>query len=208
MTRTKWLTFQFSIEPKVLGDILKAIDPTLVVINRRVPLRYQGTPIAQYLADYSRYVDAIFDSPETVEKASIETIIGLATNVDWESSSVRLDSRYKSMELDGPVVCLSPMALHFDKKTGQLCTYIRSNLYFGLQLTVNHDLTQNSKVQAAQLPALTLFDTFKLHVEKVTSPCLIRSKSRDHRTRIRISDHMRERMRTHPGLRAAHLIQL
>lgn len=205
MARSQWLTFQFSIEPKLLRDILVNIDPVLVIINARVPARYQGTSKTQYIAAYTRYMDAIFESPEAADKASTATIIGMAMNVNWESSSVRLDSRYKLMELDEPAICLSPMALHFDRHSGQLCTNILSNLYFGMKMTFWQDFSQDSAVRAAQLPALELFNTLKLQIEKVTSPCRIRSRSRDHRTRIRISDKIRERMPSHPGLLATKL---
>jgi hypothetical protein len=205
-----WLKFLFLVDPTVLREVLIATKPVLVVTNARVPAEYVATPVDEYIAAYTRYLDAMLESTESAQKAAMATYMGLAASLDRFSPMSCPDARYKLMHTDEPVVTLRPLNLHFDSRRGQLCTNVMSNLYFGVELSfprvISLDRDKHEVLyETERFPTHGIFEGVKSGIQKVTKPCKIRSPSREHRTPIRISEGMGERMKRHPGLLAAGL---
>jgi hypothetical protein len=205
-----WLKFLFVVDPDVLRDVLIATKPVLVITNSRVPAEYEATSLSEYTAAYTRYLEAMLESTEAAQKAAMATYIGLAASLDRFSPTPCPDTRYKLMNCDEPVVNLGPLTLYFDARRGQLCTNVMSNLYFAVELSFprvisfdrdNHEVLYDTR----RFPTYGIFDGVKSRIQKVTKPCKIRSPSREHRTPIRITEAMHERMKRHPGLIAAGL---
>ncbi len=198
-----WLTFLFLVEPEILRDVL-------VVNSSRVPVEYESTPMTGLLEAYARYLDAMLESSDAAERASMEIRIGLAASVDKFSPRLCPDKNYKVMNTEEPVVNFGPTTLYYDTWRGQLCTNVMSKLYFGAELTFSRVISLDRDkheflYDTAELPTFGIFQSVKSQLQKVTRPCKIRSPSREHRTSIRITDGMRERMRNHPGLKEAKL---
>ena len=205
-----WLRFLFVVDPDVLREVLIATKAVLVIMNSRVPADYEATPLNEYVAAYSRYLEATLESAEAAQKASGGTYMGLAASLDKFSPTPCPDARYKLMSCDEPVVNLSPLTLYFDARRGQLCTNVMSNIYFGLDLSFprvfslgrdKHEILYETE----QLATHDIFEGVKSRIQKLTQPCKIRSPSREHRTPIRIAEAMRQRLKAHPGLKAASL---
>jgi hypothetical protein len=198
-----WLKFRFVVDRDVLREVLIATKPILVITNSRVPAEYEATPLDEYIAAYSRYLEAMLESAEAVQKAAMATYMGLAGSLDRFSPLPCPDSRYKLMDCDEPVVNLAPLTLYFDARRGQLWTNVTSNLYFGVELSFPRVISlERDKdevlYKTAQFPTYAIFERVKSRIQKVTKPCKIRSSSREHRTPIRITEAMRERMQRHP----------
>jgi hypothetical protein len=206
--RRGWLKFSFLVGPEILRNLLTATKPVLVITNGRVLADYNGTSVAEYIQNYSRYLEAILTSPESARRAAMETCMGLAGSLDRFSPEPCADSVYKVMQSDEPVVNLSPQML--DYHGGHLRTNVLSELYFGLELSfprrVSLDRDRHEVLyDSAGFQTRAIFEDVKSRIQKITTPCKIRSPSRVHRTSIRITKEMQERMRQHPGLKAAHL---
>jgi hypothetical protein len=112
------------------------------------------------------------------------------------------------MDSQEPVVNLRPEILHYDRK--QLCMNVISNLYFGAELSFPRVISLDRDkhevfYDTADYRTYGIYHDIKSRIEKVTVPCKIRSPSREHRTPIRITQEMQERMQRHPGLKAADL---
>lgn len=205
-----WLKFLFLVDREVLHEVLIATKPVLVITNSRVPAEYESTRLDEYMTVYSRYLEAMVKSAEAAENAAMGTRIGLAASLDRFSSTPCPDSRYKLMNCDEPVVTLSPLTLYFDARRGQLYTNVMSNLYFGVELSfprvISLDRDKHEVLyETRQFPTYGIFEDAKSRIQKVTKPCKIRSPSREHRTPIRITEAMHERVKRHPGLIAAGL---
>lgn len=205
-----WLKFLFVVDPDVLREVLIATKPVLVITNSRVPADYKSTPLEEYIAAYSRYLEAMVESVEAVQKAAMGTHMGLAVSIDRFSPTPCPDVRYKVMNCDEPVVNLAPLTLYFDARRGQLCTNVVSNLYFGIELSFPKVFSldrdkHETLYEAEQLPTHAIFESVKSRIQNLTQPCKIRSPSREHRTPIRITEGMRECMKDHPGLLASGL---
>jgi len=205
-----WLKFLFLVDPDLLREVLIATKPVLVITNSRVPTDYKATPLNEYLAAYSRYLEATLESAEAAQKAAMATYMGLAASLDRFSPTPCPDSRYKLMNCDEPVVNLSPLTLHFDARRGQLCTNVMSNLYFGVELSfprvISLDRDKHEVLyETRQFPTHGIFEGVKSRIQKATKPCKIQSPSREHRTPIRITESIHERMKRHPGLITAGL---
>lgn len=205
-----WLKFLFIVEPAVLREVLIATSPVLVITNSRVPADYEATPLDEYLAAYSCYLDAMLESPEAARMAAMAIYMGLAASLDRFSPTPCPDTRYKLMNSDEPVVNLRPLTLHFDARSGQLCTNVMSDLYFGVELSfprlISLDRDKHEVLyETGPFPTYDIFEEVRSRIQNVTRPCKIRSPSREHRTPIRITDVMRGRLKRHPGLIAAGL---
>jgi hypothetical protein len=205
-----WLTFLFLVETEVLRDVLAAVNPVLVVTNGRVPADYQSTSMTEYLEAYARYLNAMLESPEAASRASTAIYVGLAASLDKFSSQLCPDTKYKLMDTQEPVVNLGPETLHYDARRGQLCTNVMSKLYFGAELSfprvISLDRDRHEVLHdTTEFPTFGIFLSMKSRLQRVTRPCRIRSPSREHRTPIRITDEMRQRMKQHPGLKEANL---
>lgn len=205
-----WLKFLFVVEPEVLRDALTITKAVLVVTNSRVPAEYESTPLDEYAETYTRYLEATLESGEAAQKAAMATHMGLAASLNRFSPKPCPDSRYRVMNSDEPVVNLSPLTLHFDAQRGQLCTNVMSNIYFGVEMSFprvislgrdKHEILYETR----RFPTYDIFKSAKSHIQKLTKPCKIRSPSRLHRTKIRITEAMHERMKCHPGLKAVGL---
>jgi hypothetical protein len=205
-----WLKFLFVVDADVLREVLIATKAVLVITNSRIPADYEETPLDEYIAAFSRYLEATLESAEAAQKAGMATCIGMAASLDRFSPRPCPDSRYKLMNCDEPVVNLTPLTLYFDARRGQLCTNVMSNLYFGAEMSFprvfsldreRHEVLHETR----QVPTYGIFEGVKSRIQKVTKPCKIRSPSREHRTQIRITEPMHERMKRHPGLIGAGL---
>ncbi len=205
-----WLKYLFVVDPDVLHEVLIETKPILVITNSRVAADYQATPLDEYIAAYSRYLEAMLESAEAAQKAAMATYMGLAASLDRFSPKPCPDSRFKLMNSDEPVVNLGPLMLHYDAHRGQLCTNVMSSLYFGVELSfprvfsIDRD-KHEILYETGELATYGIFEGVKSRLQKVTKPCKIRSPSREHRTPIRITEAMRERLKRHPGLIAAGL---
>ena len=205
-----WLKFLFVVHADVLREVLIATKPVLVITNSRVPAEYESTPLDEYMAAYSRYLEAMVESVEAAQKAAMGTYMGLAASLDRFSPTPCPDARYKLMNCDEPIVNLTPLMLYFDGRRGQLCTNVMSKLYFGVELSfprfISLDRDKHEVLyETDQFPSYGIFEGVKSRIQKVTKPCKIRSPFRQHRTPIRITEAMNERMERHPGLKAAGL---
>jgi hypothetical protein len=205
-----WLKFLFLIDPDLFRDVLIAAKPVLVITNSRVAASYESTPLDEYIAAYTRYLDAMLDSAEAAKVAAMATYIGLAASLAQFSHEPCPDSRYKLMNSDEPVVTLSPLTLYFDARRGHLCTNVMSNIYFGVELSFPRVISLSRDrhevlYETQHFPTYGIFEGVKSEIQKLTKPCKIRSPSREHRTPIRITDTMRKRLKSHPGLIASGL---
>ncbi len=204
-----WLKSLFLVGPEVLRDLLHAGKPVLVKTNGRVPADYEATALKDYIEAYTRYLEAMVDSPEAAKRSSMEIYMGLAASVDRFSPKLSPDSRYKLMNPEEPVVNLSPLMLDYDGK--QLRTNVMSDFYFGLELSfprvISLDRDKHETLyDTSKFSTFHIFEDVKSRIQKMTTPCRIRSPSREHRTSIRITSEMRELIRRHhPGLKAASL---
>jgi len=88
--------------------------------------------------------------------------------------------------------------------------YKSGALYFGAELSYprfvsldrdDHEILYDT----TEFASYAIFQDIKSRIQKVTRPCKMRSVAREHRTPLRITEGMREKMRIHPGLRAASL---
>ncbi len=205
-----WLRFLFLVDPEVLRSVLMKIKPVLVITNARVPAEYVETQLNQYIAAYSQYLDAMLVSAEVARRASMGIYMGLAASLEQFSPKLCTDVRYKLMNPDEPVVNLSPLTLHYDARKGHLGTNTMSNLYFGVELSfprvISLDRDKHEILyETREFKTNRIFENLESELQKATNPCKIRSQSREHRTPIRITTELQERMKRHPGLIAAHL---
>ena len=205
-----WMKFLFLVEPEMLREVLIATKSILVITNSRVPAEYVSTALDEYIAAQSQYLDAMLASTEKAKKAAMATYMGLAASLDRFSPMPCPDSRYKLMKSDEPVVNLTPLTLYFDPLRGQLCTNVMSDLYFGIELSFPRVISlardkHEVLYETCGFPTFGIFEGVKSRIQKVTKPCKIRSPSREHRTPIRITERMRDRMKQHPGLIQAGL---
>jgi hypothetical protein len=205
-----WLKFLFLVDPEILRDVLVAARPVLVITNGRVPADYESTPLTDYVESYERYVKAMLESPAEASRASTAIYMGLAASLERFSPKPCAGGNYKLMNPDEPVVNLGPVFLHYDGRRGQLCTNVMSELYFGVQLSFPRVISLDRDryevlYDTAEFATFAIFREVKSRIQKVTRPCKIQSPSREHRTPIRITDGMRERMKQHPGLKEASL---
>jgi hypothetical protein len=205
-----WLKFLFLVEPEILREALAAVNPVLVITNGRVPTGYKSTPLAEYVEAYARYVNAMLESPEAASRASSSVCMGLATSLDRFVSKPCPDARFKLLEPEEPVVNLTPETLHYDETRGQLCTNVMTNLYFGMELSyprvISLDRDKHEVLyETAGFASHAIFQKVKVDIQKVTQPCRMRSPAREHRPPIRITEGMRDAMKSHPGLKAARL---
>jgi hypothetical protein len=129
-----WMKFLFLVDADVLRETLIAAKPVLVVTNTRVPVEYESTPLEDYIADYSRYLEAMLESSQAAQKAAMAIYIGLAASLRRFSAVSCPDTRYKLMNSEEPVVTIGPLTLYFDGRRGQLCTNVFTNLHFGVEL--------------------------------------------------------------------------
>ena len=207
-----WLRLLFVVEPDILRGVLIATKPVLLIMNGRVPAEYESTPLDDYVAGYSRYLGAMLESPEAAHEAASGIYIGLAASLARFWTTPCAGGRYKLMKCDEPVVSLTPFMLHFNERRGQLFTNVFSHRYsyFGVEMSfrrvVSLDRDEHALLyETNQFPTYGIFEGVKSRIQKVTKPCKIRSPSREHRTPIRITEAMNERMRRHLGLKAAGL---
>src|SRR4051812_7294822 len=89
-----WRNFLFVVDPDVLREVLIAIKPVLVITNARVPSEYISTPLDEYIAAYSHYLEAMLESADEAQKAAMGTYMGLAASLEQFSPRPCPDSRY------------------------------------------------------------------------------------------------------------------
>jgi hypothetical protein len=130
-----WLKFLFLVEARVLQEVLIAAKPVLVITNSRVSADYIQTPLVDYIDAYSKYLEAMLESPEAAHRASMKICVGLAASCDQFSPKLCPDNRYKLMNPQEPVVSLSPGRLYHDETRGQLCTNVMSEVFFCMELS-------------------------------------------------------------------------
>ncbi|SRR5216683_2309668 len=203
-----WLTYSFLVEPDILRHVLAATKPILFVSNSRVPADYKFTPIEEYIEAYERYLQAVLKTPEEAENASSDVCIGMAASLDKFSWEPCPDKRYKLAQTEEPFVNLGPLMLDYDGK--QLHTFVMSNLYFGLEMTFPRVFSlsrdkHETLYETSKLGTHQIFENIKSEIEKATIPCRMRSPSREHRPKIRITNEMRALMHGHPGLKSVNL---
>jgi hypothetical protein len=205
-----WLKYLFLVEPEILEDALIVSKAALIIVNSRVPADYQSTQRSEYVQMYRDYLEAMMGSPDAARRASFAVQVGLASSLDKFAPKLCPDERFKLMNPAEPVVNLRPETLHYNEEKGQLSTNVMSKLYFGLELSYprvvslsqeKHELLHD----ATAYSSFAIFESIKSQIHAATVPCKLRSPAREHRTPIRITLGMREKVRSHPGLIAAHL---
>jgi hypothetical protein len=205
-----WWKILFLVEPDILREVISATGAALVVKNRRVPADYQSTAIDDYIASYQRYVNAMLCSQEAASDAEGDVDIGLVPSVERVSYVSCPDARYKGIDVDEPVVGLSCETICYNHYRGQICTNILPGFHFGMKMAFprvislardKHEILYDTTT----CPSFSIFQRMKADIQKITSPCKIRSPAREHRTQIRITEGMCQQMRKHPGLKAAQL---
>jgi hypothetical protein len=198
-----WLCTKFLVAPDELAGILRAHEPGLVITNGRVPASYVCTPLEEYLAAYTAYVDALCGEGPMPRALEMGIHMSMAASLACIAFASCPDARYKLASANEPVIDLSPVDLYYAE--GVFSTRRSGHISFAVQMAFpkvvsfsreGHEVLH----ETSGYPSARLYEELRAAVHAVTSPCRIESPVRVHRTDIRISASVRERVRGAPAL--------
>jgi hypothetical protein len=133
-----WNSFNFLISTIELEKVLYNLNTILIVFNSRVEINYDSTKVNEYVNNYDKYINKIFDGSMFVRKndwkivSSINMgLLGDRSILTW--NTIEKYPEYKKCDLARPIPTLSPMCIFSNGKILSLSTFNEEG-YFGIQL--------------------------------------------------------------------------
>ena len=199
-----WQRISLFVEPELFELVLSECQ--VVVLNHKLGVRYVEDRFAPYklVSIYQDYVEAIltkssrdYSDYQHLSRPELTSFKGLLANGD--------------PDLTIPRLYISPEQIHYNTFRKQLMTNIGGNgeLMLGMQINFAKTGTYDfgPVFDTSKTPNGELFALLKKTIMFRTKPCKFRSPSGIHRTSIRISDGIHERLKSHPML-AAHQLEV
>lgn len=199
-----WQRVSLFVEPELLESIFS--DCTVVVLNHHRGNYHVEDDSAPYrvTAVYRHYIETLITT-SLREWSDIKDLYGP------ELTSINSLLPDGKPDRSVPAISVRTEELHYNTGRKQLMTNVSSSgeLLFGLQLNFPKTITYDfeSILETADTPNGELFALLRKTIMARTKPCKFRSPSGIHRTSIRISDGIHERLKSHPML-AAHQLEV
>ena len=199
-----WQRVSLFVEPELLESIFS--DCTVVVLNHHRGNYHVEDDSAPYrvTAVYRHYIETLITT-SLREWSDIKDLYGP------ELTSINSLLPDGKPDRSVPAISVRTEELHYNTGRKQLMTNVSSSgeLLFGLQLNFPKTITYDfeSFLETADTPNGELFALLRKTIMARTKPCKFRSPSGIHRTSIRISDGIHERLKSHPML-AAHQLEV
>ena len=211
-----WQRVSLFVEPELLESIFS--DCTVVVLNHHRGNYHVEDDSAPYrvTAVYRHYIETLITT-SLREWSDIKDLYGP------ELTSINSLLPDGKPDRSVPAISVRTEELHYNTGRKQLMTNVSSSgeLLFGLQLNFPKTITYDFEsilaktgtydfgpvFDTSKTPNGELFALLKKTIMFRTKPCKFRSPSGIHRTSIRISDGIHERLKSHPML-AAHQLEV
>lgn len=185
------------VEPQLLSDILS--ECKVVVLNENHGIQTVEDRCAPYkiIAVYAGYVAVSLSGEAETSKDRFNL---------YAARLVSADSLLPNGSPNGsdPTISIRAETLIYIPERGRIMTNVVANdeIHFGIQLNFAKTGTYDFKtvMETAPMPNGELFALLKKTIMARTKPCKFRSPSGIHRTSIRISDGIHERLKSHPFL--------
>jgi hypothetical protein len=199
-----WQRISSCVEPELLESVLSECQAIVQYHERGV--RFVEDRFAPYklTAIYRQYLETSLTKSD------------FAWNDERELYGHELVAR-ASLLSDGspdesvPVISVRPETLIYVPERGQIMTNVgaKYEVKFGIQLNFAKTGTYDFKtvIETSPMPNGELFASLRKAIMAKTKPCKFRSPSGIHRSSIRISDGIHERLKPHPML-AAHQLEV
>jgi len=199
-----WQRISLFVEPELLESVLSECQ--VVVLNHKLGVRYVEDRCTPYklVSVYGDYVEALL-TKSSRDYNDYKDLSG----PELTASNTLLANG--SPDLTIPLLSIGTEELHYCAFRRQLMTNMAGNgeLKFGMKINFAKTGTYDfgPVLDTSTTPNGDLFALLRKAIMSRTKPCKFRSPSGIHRTSIRISDAIHERLKSHPML-AAHQLEV